>query len=177
MRIIEIVDLLASVGELHKERSDDDIWRQVGCTFTAAADRRLLAQLRVLEQDVLVQLDPALQDLQKNIQRVVGERRLDHVEQRFVLDEPLLDFALFQRQEALVRGGNRRRPVGYGATHLFFLLVRQVQFLTISISNISFFFGLFSKSFDYKYAYGFLKKKSNGTVEYFIKNSYKKCMK
>ena len=63
MRIIEIVDLLASVGELHKERSDDDIWRQVGCTFTAAADRRLLAQLRVLEQDVLVQLDPALQDL------------------------------------------------------------------------------------------------------------------
>merc|ERR1711928_219452 len=113
--------------------------------------------------DVLVQLDPALQDLQKNIQRVVGERRLDHVEQRFVLDEPLLDFALFQRQEALVRGGNRRRPVGYGATHLFFLLVRQVQFLTIS------------KSFDYKYAYGFLKKKSNGTVEYFIKNSYKKC--
>ena len=113
--------LLASVREFHEQRGNDDLGRLGRFGF--------LAHLRVLEQDVLVELDAPLQDLQEDVQRVVAQRRFHHVQQRFVLDEPLLDVVLFEREEPLVRGGHRRRPVGHGASHQLLLLLRQVQFL------------------------------------------------
>ena len=107
------------MGIFHEDRSDDDI--------ASFGRLTLLAHLGVLEQDVLVQFDPALQNAQEEVERVVGQRRLDHVQQRLVLDEPLLDLVLFERQLALVRRRNGRRPVGHGATDHF--LVSQVQLL------------------------------------------------
>ena len=113
---IQMTYLLTSVRVFHEQRSHDGV---------GLGRLVLLAQLRELEEDVLVQLDAALQDAQKQIERVIGQRRFHHVEQRLVLDEPLLDVVLAQRQLALVRRLDRRRSVGHGPDGR--LLVGQVQ--------------------------------------------------
>lgn len=109
---------------LHEDGRDDDVAR------FARLGRVLAPQLRELEQHVLVQLDAPLQDAQEEVERVVRQRRLDDVQQRLVLDEPLLDVGLLERQEALVRGGDRRRPAGHGRARDA-LLVRQVQLVQL----------------------------------------------
>ena len=59
------------MGIFHEDRSDDDI--------ASFGRLTLLAHLGVLEQDVLVQFDPALQNAQEEVERVVGQRRLEGV--------------------------------------------------------------------------------------------------
>ena len=68
-------------------------------------------QLAELEQCLLVEFDASLQDAQEEVQRVVGQSRLDDIQQRLVFNESLLDFRLLQRQKALMRSGDRSRPV------------------------------------------------------------------
>ena len=50
----------------------------------------VLLYLGELEEALLIQLDPLLQDAEQHLQRRVLQRRLHHVQQRLVLDEPLL---------------------------------------------------------------------------------------
>ena len=68
----------------------------------------VLLQLVELEEALLVQLDPPLEDAQQHFQRGVLQRRLDDVQQSLVLDEPLLDLVDPQGKLPLVRLGNGR---------------------------------------------------------------------
>ena len=56
----------------------------------AAVQLHVLLYLGELEEALLIQLDPLLQDTEQHLQRRVLQRRLHHVQQRLVLDEPLL---------------------------------------------------------------------------------------
>ncbi len=113
-------DLSAAQGIFHQD------WRH---DSTGIDLLDLLPQLRKLKQGVLVKVDPPLQDPQQRIQRVVGQRRLDDVQQRLVLDEPLLDLVLLQREQALVARLDRRRAVGDGPRED--RLVRQGELLEL----------------------------------------------
>lgn len=77
-----VTDLVAAVAEAHEHGRDDVVGADAGA--------RLLLELRELEERVLVALDAALQDAQQDVQRVVAHGGLHHVQQRLVLDQPLL---------------------------------------------------------------------------------------
>ena len=63
-----------------------------GChTLSFASQVRFLLDLSELEETLLVQLDALLQDAEQHFQRCVLQRRLDHVQQGLVLDQPLLN--------------------------------------------------------------------------------------
>lgn len=97
---------MASVRVFHQDGSDDDV-RSGFARFGGL----VTFQLAELEQGFLVEFDASLQDAQEEVQRVVGQSRLDDIQQRLVFNESLLDFRLLQRQKALMRGGDRSRPV------------------------------------------------------------------
>ena len=58
--------------------------------LVASVQLHVLLDLRELEEALLVQLDPLLQDAEQHLERSVLQRRLHHVQQRLVLDQPLL---------------------------------------------------------------------------------------
>ena len=86
-------DLLATALEAHEHRRH---------TALTVHQPHLLPQLRELEEAFLVQLDPLLQDAQQHLQRRVLQRRLHHIQQGLVLNQPLLNLVSLQGELALM---------------------------------------------------------------------------